>query len=69
MNLGYALLKLFLSDLRDDFRIRIEVDGVVVPPHHEVPSRLYVRNLHCITNGLDMGAGGSCNAFQIELFR
>ena len=62
-------MKLFLSDLRDDFGIRIEVDGVVVPPNHEVPSRLYVRNLHCITNGLDMGAGGSCNGFQIEAFR
>ena len=49
----------FYSYLRDNFRVWIQVDGVVISPDPEVPPGLNVRDLHGVADGLDVGAGGS----------
>jgi hypothetical protein len=50
------MLCYYLADL---FGTGVEVDGVVIPLGKKVPSCLYVRNLHGITDGLDMVGRGS----------
>ena len=51
--------------LRDHFWVWIQVDGVVIPPEHEVPAGLDVRDLHGVADGLDVRAGGACDISQV----
>ena len=65
INILLPVILLFNIYLRDHFWVWIQVDGVVVPPEHEVPAGLDVRDLHGVADGLDVRAGGACDISQV----
>ena len=65
INILLPVILLFIVYLRDHFWVWIQVDGVVIPPEHEVPAGLDVRDLHGVADGLDVRAGGACDISQV----
>ena len=48
----------------DDLWVGVEVDAVVVPPQQKIPPGLDMRDLHGVTDGLDVSAGSSYSLLQ-----